>query len=111
MIRALAAASSRRRRNTAAGTVKFSPLAVDRSRPFDGDIFGIHRKDQPNIAVAESGVTAERNVIGGAVLLAVGAAEELAVRSDVQRDIAFHLDRADNKYTRGDQHGSSLVPM
>lgn len=108
MIRTLAAASSRRRRNAAAGAAKLCALAVNGSRTFNVDIFGIDGEDQADIAVAESGVTSEGNGIGGAVLLAVGAAEESGLRRDVQGDVALQLDRADYEDTRGDEHRSSL---
>ena len=45
------------------------------------------------------------------VLLAVGAAEQFALRGDVQRHVALDLDGSDDEYAGGHQHRAALVLM
>ena len=51
----------------------------------------------------------QRNRVDRVVLLAVGAPQQLALRRQVQGDIAFHLDGPDDEYAGGHQHRAALV--
>lgn len=109
MIRTLRAAASGGRGNAALRTAELRALAVDGARSFDGDVLGIDREDQSDIAVAERRVPSERNRIGRVILLAIGGAQQLSLCCDVQRDIALHLDDANNEHTGRHEHCAALI--
>lgn len=64
-------------------------LSVDSSRSFDADVLRPDGEDQANVAVFQCGIAAQGDSVGSAVLLSIGAAQELAAGADAQRDIAF----------------------
>jgi hypothetical protein len=109
VIRTIGSPSARRWRNAPGGTPELRALAVDRPRPFDGDVLRVDREDQTDVSVAECGVTAERDGIRRVVLLSVRAAQQFSLSGDSQRHIAFELDGADDKHSGGDEHRSPLV--
>ena len=51
----------------------------------------------------------KRNRVDRVVLLAVGASQQLALRRQVQGDIAFHLDGPDDEHSGGHQDRAALV--
>src|SRR5262249_46724131 len=94
MIRTLSAAASRGRWNAALRTAELRALAVNRPRSFDRDVLGVYGKDQSDVAVGKRRVPSERDRVGGMILLAIGTAQQLALRRDVQCDVALYLDGA-----------------
>src|SRR5215472_9439373 len=107
MIRTLRAAASQGRGNAALRTAELGSLSVDGPRSFDGDVLSVHGKDQSDVAVAERRVSSERNCIGRVILLAIGAAQQLALRRDAQRNVALHLDSANDEDAGGHEHGAA----
>ena len=82
------------------------PLRLQAAYDVVADQYG---EEKAHVAVAKSGVSGERDGVGGAVLLAVGAAEEFALGGDVQGDVAFELDGADDEDAGGNEDGAALV--
>src|SRR5690348_1488280 len=105
----IVASAARRRRNAASGTMKLEALPIHGSRTLDRKVIGLNREDQPDVAIIERRVSAQRNCIGCVILLAICASEQLPLSGDVQRHVTLHLNRADHKYTRGHENRSTLV--
>ena len=105
------AAEARRAASPAARAAELRALAVDRAGAFDGDVLGVDGEDEPDVAVAERGVAVQRDGVAGVVLLAVGAAEQLASGGDVQGDVALQFDGADDEHAGGDEHRAALVAI
>src|SRR5262245_17299369 len=103
------AADPSRRENVTAGTVKLRTLPVDGSQPFDESVFGVDGIEESHVAITEGGVSAQRDRVCGAILLAVGGTQQFSLGRKMQRDVAFQLNGADNKHARRHKNDSALI--
>src|SRR6185369_16926509 len=89
--------------------LKQQPLAIDRAGTFDGDIVGVDRVDEADVAVVGRGIAVEWYGVDVMVLLAVAGAEQRAAGGNVQGDVALQLDHADLEDAARDEHGAAAI--
>lgn len=88
---------------------KLSPLPVNRPWALDRHILRVHGKDEADVAVAKGCISVEGDGASRVVLLAVGTAKQLALRGNMERNVALHLHCSDDEYTRGHENRSAQV--
>ena len=84
-------------------------LSINRPRTFDCEVLRLDREDQSNIPVVECRITSQWNRIRRVILLAIGTAQQFALRGNMQGDIALHLDCSDKEHASGNNNRSSLI--
>src|SRR5262245_44243593 len=82
---------------------EFCPIAVNGSQSFNGDVLGVRGGEQHDVAIAG------RNAIACLVMFRAAAAQQSALRSQMQRNIALQLECADHELPCRDQHRSTFV--
>jgi len=109
VIRPPRSAAARWRRRAGLRAAKLIAIAIDRPRPLNRDIVRFNRENQPHISIAKRGIARERHRFRRVILFSIRTAEQFSARRNVQRHIAFDLDRADHKHARRHQHRAAVV--